>query len=142
MNQVLPALRRTALPVRVSSGPLARAPMFDTAGHRVVYGGTRFHEAVVIDESVREELAGLADLEPEHMKPDVPDLSVLSAQVASSRAQLRSRQGTRVGQNHRAGQSSPVKPLQVDQIQAAGDMRQPGFPPGRFATSVEKLERT
>jgi acetate kinase len=31
---------------------LKRAPRFDAAGHRVVHGGTRFREAVVIDESV------------------------------------------------------------------------------------------
>lgn len=46
---------------------LQRAPTFDAAGHRIVHGGMRFREAVVIDESVRKELAGLSDLDPEHM---------------------------------------------------------------------------
>jgi len=46
---------------------LPQAPRFDLVGHRVVHGGTRFREAVVIDESVRRELGRLAELDPEHM---------------------------------------------------------------------------
>jgi acetate kinase len=58
---------------------LERAPTFDVAGHRVVHGGTRFREAVFIDESVREELAGLADLDPEHMHASLAGIDTVSA---------------------------------------------------------------
>jgi len=58
---------------------LGRAPMFDAAGHRVVHGGTRFREAVVIDESVRAELAGLADLDPEHMPAALAGIDAVRA---------------------------------------------------------------
>jgi acetate kinase len=58
---------------------LERAPMFDAAGHRVVHGGTRFREAAVIDRSVREELAGLSDLDPEHMHASLAGIDAVSA---------------------------------------------------------------
>ncbi len=58
---------------------LKRASAFDAAGHRVVHGGTRFREAVVIDESVREELAGLSDLDPEHMHASLAGIDAVSA---------------------------------------------------------------
>lgn len=58
---------------------LERAPTFDVAGHRIVHGGTRFREAVVIDESVREELAGLSDLDPEHMHASLAGIDAVSA---------------------------------------------------------------
>ena len=57
---------------------LKRAPTFDAAGHRVVHGGTRFREAVVIDESVREALAGLTDLDPEHMQASLAGIDAVS----------------------------------------------------------------
>lgn len=58
---------------------LQRAPAFDAVGHRVVHGGTRFREAVVIDESVRKELAGLCDLDPEHMHASLAGIDAVSA---------------------------------------------------------------
>ncbi|MGC1953135.1 MAG: hypothetical protein WA970_11305, partial [Gammaproteobacteria bacterium] len=58
---------------------LKRAPTFDAAGHRVVHGDTRFREAVVIDESVREALAGLSDLDPEHMQASLAGIDAVSA---------------------------------------------------------------
>jgi acetate kinase len=58
---------------------LEQAPTFDAAGHRVVHGGTRFREAVVIDESVREELSGLSDLDPEHMHASLAGIDAVSA---------------------------------------------------------------
>jgi acetate kinase len=58
---------------------LERAPSFDAAGHRVVHGGMRFREAVVIDESVREELVGLSDLDPEHMHASLAGIDAVSA---------------------------------------------------------------
>lgn len=48
---------------------LRRAPAFDAVGHRIVHGGTRFHQAVLIDTAVRAALEQLAELDPEHMTP-------------------------------------------------------------------------
>jgi len=62
---------------------LKRAPAFDVVGHRVVHGGTRFREAVVIDESVREELARLTDLDPEHMHASLAGIDAASAAFAT-----------------------------------------------------------
>jgi len=58
---------------------LGRAPHFDVAGHRVVHGGTRFREAVVIDQGVREELAGLSALDPEHMQASLAGIDAVTA---------------------------------------------------------------
>jgi acetate kinase len=58
---------------------LERAPTFDVAGHRIVHGGTRFREAVVIDDDVREKLAGLSTLAPEHMQASLAGIRAVSA---------------------------------------------------------------
>ena len=58
---------------------LGQAPAFDAAGHRVVHGGARFREAVIIDQSVREGLEGLSDLDPEHMHASLAGIDVVSA---------------------------------------------------------------
>lgn len=58
---------------------LGRTPAFDIAGHRVVHGGTRFREAVVIDESVRHELDRLSDLDPEHMRASLAGIDAVGA---------------------------------------------------------------
>jgi acetate kinase len=58
---------------------LVGAPKFDIVGHRVVHGGTRFREAVVIDESVREELARLSHLDPEHMHASLAGIDAVGA---------------------------------------------------------------
>lgn len=58
---------------------LRRAPAFDAVGHRVVHGGMRFREAVVIDESVRAELAGLSHLDPEHMPASLAGIDAVRA---------------------------------------------------------------
>jgi acetate kinase len=50
------------------------------AGHRVVHGGTRFQDAVVIDQSVRKAVAELAELAPLHNPPALE--SILAAQEA------------------------------------------------------------
>lgn len=57
---------------------LKRAPAFDATGHRVVHGGTRFREAVNIDGTVREELVGLVDLDPEHMYASLAGIDAVS----------------------------------------------------------------
>jgi acetate kinase len=41
---------------------------FDCSAHRVVHGGPRFAEAVVVDDAVRDSLGRLADLAPLHTK--------------------------------------------------------------------------
>jgi acetate kinase len=45
---------------------LAELPPVDAVGHRVVHGGSRFREAVRIDESVRQSIAALGELAPLH----------------------------------------------------------------------------
>jgi acetate kinase len=45
---------------------IAAMPPPDAVGHRVVHGGERFREAVVVDEDVRAALADLTDLAPLH----------------------------------------------------------------------------
>ncbi len=58
---------------------LARAPTFDAAGHRVVHGGTRFREAVLINRDVRDALEALSDLDPEHMHAALEGIDAVSA---------------------------------------------------------------
>jgi acetate kinase len=58
---------------------LERAPPFDAAGHRVVHGGARFREAVVIDDTARKELEGLTPLDPEHMHASIAGIDAVSA---------------------------------------------------------------
>ena len=58
---------------------LEAAPRFEVAAHRIVHGGTRFREAVVIDASVRRELEALVDLDPEHMQASLAGIDAVSA---------------------------------------------------------------
>ena len=48
---------------------LAEAPEVAAVAHRIVHGGVRFHEAVVIDDAVRRELDELSELAPLHNVP-------------------------------------------------------------------------
>ncbi|MEQ8514111.1 MAG: acetate/propionate family kinase [Chromatocurvus sp.] len=57
---------------------LARVPAFDATGHRVVHGGMLFRESVVINDSIREYLAGLSYLDPEHMHASLAGIDVVS----------------------------------------------------------------
>ena len=51
-------------------GALAEAPSdLAAVAHRVVHGGARFREPVVIDDGVRQELEGLTELAPLHNAP-------------------------------------------------------------------------
>src|SRR6476619_7436367 len=51
-------------------GGLAEAPSdLAAVAHRVVHGGARFREPVVIDDGVRQELGGLTELAPLHNAP-------------------------------------------------------------------------
>src|SRR5205814_4071145 len=54
---------------------LAAAPRdVEAVAHRVVHGGDRFREPVVIDDEVERELAGLADLAPLHNGPALTEI--------------------------------------------------------------------
>src|SRR5689334_17270502 len=45
---------------------LAQVPAVDAVGHRVVHGGARFTNAVIIDDEVRREIDRLSELAPLH----------------------------------------------------------------------------
>lgn len=59
---------------------VAGAGPLDAAGHRVVHGGGRFTEAVMVDDGVRSELDALSPLAPLHNPPAVAALDALSQQ--------------------------------------------------------------
>ncbi len=50
----------------------------DVVGHRVVHGGTRFREAVRVDDSVLRELQGMVDLAPLHQPKSLAALEAVS----------------------------------------------------------------
>ena len=50
----------------------------DVVGHRVVHGGTRYREAVRVDESVLRELQGMVDLAPLHQPKSLAALEAVS----------------------------------------------------------------
>jgi acetate kinase len=50
-------------------GSLAEAPDVAAVAHRVVHGGDRFREPVVLDDEVEQELARLVELAPLHNRP-------------------------------------------------------------------------
>ncbi|MDF3068329.1 MAG: acetate kinase [Polyangiaceae bacterium] len=58
---------------------LEQAAPFDMVGHRVVHGGMRFQRAVAIDASVREALAELSALDPEHMQASLMAIDAVTA---------------------------------------------------------------
>jgi acetate kinase len=52
-----------------SVASLAEAPEVAAVAHRVVHGGSQFHEPVLIDDAVRQELDALSELAPLHNVP-------------------------------------------------------------------------
>jgi acetate kinase len=56
---------------------LAEVPELAAAGHRVVHGGDRFSEPVLVDNEAEADLEGLADLAPLHNPPAVAAIEVL-----------------------------------------------------------------
>lgn len=64
-------------------GVLRKAVPFDFVGHRVVHGGTRFRDAVRIDDSVRAELAKLEKLDPEHMRASLAGIDAVRSAFPS-----------------------------------------------------------
>ena len=51
---------------RALEAALGQVQSVDAVGHRVVHGGTRFAEAVIIDDDVRQAIVDLAELAPLH----------------------------------------------------------------------------
>jgi acetate kinase len=78
-EQELPAPRAEidAAQLRAAmSGGLGDA---DAVGHRIVHGGSRFLEAVVVDDGVRDALGELVDLAPLHQPKSLAALDAVSA---------------------------------------------------------------
>src|SRR5712691_12613584 len=62
---------------------LERVPDVDAVGHRVVHGGSRFREAVVVDDGVRDQILELAELAPLHNPAAVAGIDAASARFPS-----------------------------------------------------------
>jgi len=58
----------------------------DAVGHRIVHGGRRFREAVVVDVSVRRALGELVDLAPLHQTKSLTALDAVSAALPGATA--------------------------------------------------------
>jgi acetate kinase len=54
-------------------------PQIDAAGHRVVHGGARYRQPVVLDDDVEAMLQTLADLAPLHNPPSLASIRLLKA---------------------------------------------------------------
>jgi acetate kinase len=54
---------------------------FDVVGHRVVHGGRRFLESVVVDRDVRAALEELTALDPVHMRPALFGIDAVSREL-------------------------------------------------------------
>jgi acetate kinase len=67
---------------RLSEGDLGRAleklTGFDAVGHRIVHGGVRYREPVVVDDDVRAELEALTDLAPLHQPKSLAALDAVT----------------------------------------------------------------
>jgi acetate kinase len=59
------------------AGALAGLGEVAAVGHRVVHGGTRFHDAVVVDAAVRQALEELTDLAPLHQPKSLAALDAV-----------------------------------------------------------------
>jgi acetate kinase len=51
---------------------------FDVVGHRVVHGGTKFRNAVIVDRAVRIALESLTDIDPLHMPSALAGIDAVS----------------------------------------------------------------
>jgi acetate kinase len=58
---------------------LERLGSFDATGHRIVHGGERYREPVVVDGDVRAELEALTDLAPLHQPKSLAALDAVTA---------------------------------------------------------------
>jgi acetate kinase len=66
-------------PVDQIRARLAAAPPFEAIGHRVVHGGDRFRDSVVVDAAVRAKLGDLVALDDLHMKPALAGIDAAGA---------------------------------------------------------------
>jgi acetate kinase len=62
---------------------LERVPEVDAVGHRVVHGGSRFREAVVVDDAVRDQILELAELAPLHNPAAVAGIDAVRVRFPS-----------------------------------------------------------
>jgi acetate kinase len=69
--------------VRSAVGSLTGGSGVDGVGHRIVHGGPRFTEAVVVDDEVRSELESLVELAPLHLPPSLAALDAVRAALPS-----------------------------------------------------------
>jgi len=60
---------------------LRGVPEFDAVGHRIVHGGTRYRETMVVDARVRSDLESLAERDPVHMRPALEGIDAVQEQV-------------------------------------------------------------
>jgi acetate kinase len=74
----LPAPGGTVDPKELDAA-LAGMPPSDAVGHRIVHGGERFREAVMIDAEVESALRALTDLAPLHQPKSLAALDAVSA---------------------------------------------------------------
>ena len=58
---------------------LRDVPGYDAVGHRIVHGGTRFRETIVVDATVRAELETLVARDPLHMRPALDAIDAVQA---------------------------------------------------------------
>jgi acetate kinase len=77
-EQELPAPRAEFEPGQLRSALSDGLGDADAVGHRIVHGGERFREAVVIDEAVRRALGDLVDLAPLHQPKSLAALDAVA----------------------------------------------------------------
>ena len=70
-----------ALDVGALAGALSELGPCDAVGHRVVHGGERFREAVLIDAGVRAQLQALVELAPLHQPRSLAAIDAVCAQL-------------------------------------------------------------
>ncbi len=67
-------------------GALERLGAFDAVGHRIVHGGERYREPVIVDGDVRAELEALTDLAPLHQPKSLAALDAVTELAPDVRA--------------------------------------------------------
>jgi acetate kinase len=85
-DETVAARELTARRSRFDPGELAQALQSelgdaDAIGHRIVHGGERYREAVLINAAVERDLRGLADLAPLHQRKSLEALDAVSEQL-------------------------------------------------------------
>lgn len=79
--QNLPAPRAKISTARVQEALQSELAEADLVVHRIVHGGERFREAILIDAGVERELRALCDLAPLHQAKSLSALDAVSAQL-------------------------------------------------------------